>query len=505
MKHETVAEALGEIDQAYIAQAAVPRRLRWRPIAAAAAVLAVVLLAGLLPHMIPENQTSSPALRGTQPVVQGTAPVDLGRPNAIASPDTLQLSSLVAAPSYPEMVQKPNGADYTDNGEGYEAALQAWRSSRKQQYAQPSGYASSLADFWDRSLREFLSGQTENAAYSPVNVYMAMAMLAEITEGGSRQEILDLFGLSSIEDLRTQVSRVWNAHYSADGETTTVLANSLWLDSYFSYKQAAADTLAKDYFASVFHGDLGTEEMNGQLRQWLDSQTGGLLQEQVSEVELDPRTVIALASTVYFSAGWSPEFSVEDTTQALFHANGVDILTQFMCQTLVIAPLYQGADYTAVRLPMSGSNGMWLILPNADKTVDDVLASGEYLQMCTGGRSDYKLYDISLRMPKFDITGQMDLAEGFKNMGVTSVFDAATADFGAITDEPAWVGRIDHACRVAVDEEGCVAAAYTLLQTYGTCSPQERENIDFILDRPFLFVITSQDDLPLFAGVVNAP
>ena len=33
----------------------------------------------------------------------------------------------------------------------------------------------------------------------------------------------------------------------------------------------------------------------------------------------------------------------------------------------------------------------------------------------------------------------------------------------------------------------------------------EEQEIDFILDRPFLFAITSQDGLPLFVGVVNQP
>ena len=32
-----------------------------------------------------------------------------------------------------------------------------------------------------------------------------------------------------------------------------------------------------------------------------------------------------------------------------------------------------------------------------------------------------------------------------------------------------------------------------------------KEEIDFILDRPFLFVLTNRDGLPLFMGVVNAP
>jgi serine protease inhibitor len=42
------------------------------------------------------------------------------------------------------------------------------------------------------------------------------------------------------------------------------------------------------------------------------------------------------------------------------------------------------------------------------------------------------------------------------------------------------------------------------MMTCGAARPPEDE-IDFILDRPFLFLITSRDNLPLFAGVVENP
>ena len=53
-------------------------------------------------------------------------------------------------------------------------------------------------------------------------------------------------------------------------------------------------------------------------------------------------------------------------------------------------------------------------------------------------------------------------------------------------------------------EKGVTAASYMEIPGAGAAEPPE-EIIDFILDRPFLFVITNRYDLPLFAGVVNQP
>ena len=74
-----------------------------------------------------------------------------------------------------------------------------------------------------------------------------------------------------------------------------------------------------------------------------------------------------------------------------------------------------------------------------------------------------------------------------------------------ITAAPLYLSQTQHAARVAVDEEGVVAAAYTLLAEAGCGMPEKLEEVDFILDRPFLFAITGEDSLPLFAGVVAEP
>ena len=80
----------------------------------------------------------------------------------------------------------------------------------------------------------FLSGAgEENRVYSPLNVYMALAMLAEVTGGESRAQVLNLLGSDSLESFRSQASDLWNDHYCDDGATTSILASSLWLDEGF--------------------------------------------------------------------------------------------------------------------------------------------------------------------------------------------------------------------------------------------------------------------------------
>lgn len=471
--NEKLNDALNEISDKHIAEAAKPKKHRPYWLAAVAAVLAVVILVGVL---IPKK-----------------TPLDL-----------IPLANQVTAAEYPKLLQKPDYGQYSDD-KAYYLAMREWRQDQSAQHDQPEGYADSLTNFWLRSTAEFLTGE-ENQVYSPLNVYMALAMLAETTDGNSRRQILKLLGHNSIEQLREQVGYVWNAHYNNDGETVSILANSLWLDTQYSFHRPVADTLAESYYASVFYGDLGTEKMDEQLRTWINDQTGGLLKEQAENLHLEPETVFALASTVYFKAAWEDKFSKNATVEDTFHGYDGDTMASFMNQTLNCATYYWGDDFGAICMDLTGDNKMWLILPNEGKTVQDVLKSDSYLRM-TLDPSDWKdqaMVRVNLSLPKFDVAGQMDLIDGMKRLGVTDVFDSTVSDFTAITNQPLlYVSKIDHAARVTIDEEGVEAAAYTVIveYTYGFAESE----IDFVLDRPFLFVVSSQDDLPLFAGVVNEP
>ena len=420
--------------------------------------------------------------------------------------DSALLANQVAAAEYPQMVKKPNYNDYRSD-DSYYTAYNAWRESQNRQYDQPEGYADSLTDFFYHSMAQFLQGEG-NPTCSPVNVYLAMAMLAETTGGNSRQQILDLFGVDNIEQLRQQASHVWNAHYSDDGETTLLLANSLWLDEAYTFHQQTANLLAESYYASSFRGDLGTEALNKALQAWLNDNTGGLLKDQAENVELDPQTVFALASTVYFTTGWESKFSKSNTKDAVFHLSNTDKTVPFMHKTMIGWSYYWSENFTAIYLELTGNNRMWLILPDEGYTTADILSGEDYLRMTLdpGSWENKGSYQINLSLPKFDVVNQTDLIEGMKAMGVTDIFDHTVSDFTPMTDTPMlYVDQINHAARVSIDEEGCRAAAFTVISVPGAGPPPELNEIDFVLDRPFLFVVSSRDHLPLFAGVVNHP
>ena len=166
-----------------------------------------------------------------------------------------------------------------------------------------------------------------------------------------------------------------------------------------------------------------------------------------------------------------------------------------------------GDQFSAVGKSVLYGGTLWMVLPDEGVSVDQLLDDPEVMEflLSNGEWENQKYLRVNLSMPKFDVSGQLDLIEGLQAMGITDVFDPAVSDFTPMTEavEDISVTQATHAARVAVDEEGVTAAACTAMAMGGSGMPEDE--VDFTLDRPFLFVLTSAAGQPLFAGVVNQP
>ena len=428
-------------------------------------------------------------------------------------------AAALAAPVYPSMAPQPNQDDYLkENGwevdDSYYEAYSAWRSDLLALRRQPAGYADGLEGYFAGSIRQFLSGaEGENRVFSPLNLYMALAMLAEITDGSSRQQILDLLGAESLDALRQQAGAIWRASFQNDGVTASVLASSLWMRQDIAYVPETLENLAKYYYASSFRGEMGSAEYDALLQRWLNEQTGGLLEEQAAGVHMDPRTVLALATAIYFKAPWTSEFQAYFTEDGSFFGPDGEETVAFLHGSREI-PWYWGAQFSAVGLGMENGGDMWFLLPEEGVTPEALLQDAELMAFLLlrnkGAWAQQKTPLVHLTIPKLDVSSDLELSEELQALGLTEVFDAKRSDFTPLTRdvEELVVSSVQHAARVKLDEEGCEAAAYTVIMVATEAAELEEpepEEIYFVLDRPFLFVLTNADGLPLFVGLVNHP
>lgn len=510
MKHEIMQDALSQISDRHIAEAAEKRRCfpHWGALAACLALALVIgiVVAGLSPSVSMEGPPATQPTTDSAPNKQEFPMEPSPKDPEVFTPETVQAENLLASPKYPEL------AAYSDNYEQW----QLWWEGYRELHKNPEGYVDNLTDFFARSIPEFLSENTQNTAYSPVSLYIALSMLAQTAGGETQQEILALLGAENAAELAEQAGLIWRNHYWNDGATTSIFANALWLDDAYQFRQETVDLIADSLYASVYRGALETPEMNTALKDWLNAQTGGLLENSIRELDsMNELTALVLTSTVLYRCKWEDEFLAGRNTQELFHGTTGDQTVTFMNRTCFYNPYCWGEDFSATYLYLEDNSKMWLILPDEGYTPQDILASGNALDMIlrcspdaynTDAYSNQKQVMINLSLPKFDVTGDLDLTEGMKKLGILQASDPVLADFSGIdpADQGLYLDSANQATRVVIDEEGVIAASYTVMAEAGSGMPPEEE-VDFVLDRPFLFVVESPDGVPMFTGIVNQP
>ena len=69
----------------------------------------------------------------------------------------------------------------------------------------------------------------------------------------------------------------------------------------------------------------------------------------------------------------------------------------------------------------------------------------------------------------------------------------------------AYVDEITHEAVIDVNDKGCEAAAYTLIDIAPNCPITDNMTYYFDADRPFIYYISNNDGVPVFVGVVNDP
>lgn len=423
--------------------------------------------------------------------------------------------NVLAQADYPSLTKVPNEEDYTnDNGEvdydKIDEEFNKWDRDQKQLETDQEPY------IFYQNYREFLKNANaemfenlgdKNLVYSPLNIYMASSMLAELSDGNTQKQIFDLLHSSTIEEIRANAKDIWKNNYQDDGKSTSILANSMWTKEGLEYNKATLAELTKNYYASLYEGNFGDEEYNKLLKEWINKNTNNLLEDSADGLKFKDNTVMALISTIYYQDSWKDNFDPNQNTKDVFKSPSGDQNVEFM-NSKVETMGYEGNNFMAADLDYGTNAAMMFIKPKEGNTLQDVMKSEDFNKLLENS-SQYEnsnKYDVNFKVPKFDITSDLDMIEIMKKLGITDVFDPAKSDLSRLmeNDNNMFVDQFQHSARVKIDEEGTEAAAYTVIAIEETAYLEEPEEIDMKLDEPFIFAIRNKDGAVTFVGAVNS-
>ena len=359
-------------------------------------------------------------------------------------------------------------------------------------------YVNAVNDFSFKLFKETYD-KKKSQVLSPLSVSFVLGMLNDGAEGETAQQIMDAMGFKDAD--KTAVNEfcanlIENAP-KVDPNVKLNIANAIFVNAAenVQLKSGFAQDMQNYYKAAAQSLDFSSPSAVGTINKWCADQTENTITKILDKTK--PDELLYLLNAIYFKATWTDRFNPKHTKEETFtKENGTQITKPMMFRNAMILWTHL-KNFSCVCLPYSsGAFQMFLMLPDRDVTVSQMLSNldTETFKMI---KADMYPYSITVKIPRFTTSADINLIDHLKNMGITKAF-TTEAEFPNITDKNLFVNLFKQAAKIEVNEEGTKVAAVTVAGGYDSANEPPS---DFIADRPFAYLIQeSTSGTILFMG-----
>jgi len=361
----------------------------------------------------------------------------------------------------------------------------------------------------------------ENIFISPSSIYHTLMLAYFGSHGETQDELETALGFDTLGKSEVLKTYMYDRAYQAVRENTPGLgyvfkhANKLYFEQDLKLNDCLRLALADQIETVDFKTDAEAARVN--MNSWVEDITKGHIKDLVPEGYVDYSTKAAIVNAAYFKGQWLSQFKTKDTKFGNFYIKRDQIrMVKFMVQKGSFN-YYVSEELQAhvLELPYEGDHvSMMIILPpwqddSLQETVKRMTPDTLQAVVSEIKTGFYKVEKLDVMIPKFSISGSLELVEPLGNIGVNTLFGGSSnltgfLDQYSVSDDSISLNSAKHKSFIEVNEEGSEAAAATAVLGFRSARPLFHS--EFKADHPFLFLIyDKQQDTILFFGVYQHP
>ncbi|MCR5627103.1 MAG: hypothetical protein K6F99_07275 [Lachnospiraceae bacterium] len=410
--------------------------------------------------------------------------------------------------------EEPNDLILDGNNDTQSGSVSS-EDSAKTEEVNVQGDIKTVADAVNKFDHDFFqkAATDKNLFYSSYSLLNALALLDNAAEGDTKAELEEVLGITDIAAFNSSIKEYLKKGQNEQARVST--ANGIWVSKEAQFApeyESEYKPLAEEYFEAVikeadFKNDL--DGVKKDISGWVSDKTEGMIGDYTPLC--DESTIVDIVNAVYFYGEWQKKFDASDTYDGDF--NGLNKTSNNVSLMRMDDKHFRFTEdengIKAIALPYGdGSKEMDIFIP-ADGQEKNIVELMKGLDAAAEQALIEKLNSAEeetiskVIIPKFTFDNKIDnLSDILKEMGIKSAFENKN-EFTKIAQDLV-VSDIGHKAKIEVDEEGSRAAAVTEAMMNLTSVAESDRKLEFIADKPFVFVIRDKDNnLILFRGMIT--
>lgn len=360
---------------------------------------------------------------------------------------------------------------------------------------------STLSVFQKTTMQTYVDTE-DNFIISPISLYYALAMCMNGSEDIS--EYQELMNFEDINIINQNLEKHFRNTYTNEKNAKLQIANSIWVDNKYTIKESYIDLLKQYYYVDMYSVNFASDETIQNITDWVNHYTRGLLNKTIENYDYlkNNQTMMSLFNTLYFKCDWLNKDTInKDEILDLFYG------TKSTTEELYIAKKAYGSSYETDKYAIiqdgfEGGNKIYYILPNDNILLDEIIKSTETMSEVINLMTTSDLWEeyiVGYCVPEFDITYNIDFTKQFPKYD----FDVSNIEYTKMIEETKLsIDKVIQDTRLILNREGVEATSVTQTDLLPSAPPRENYRA-YYLNRPFMYVITDSNNIPLFSGVIK--
>jgi len=301
-------------------------------------------------------------------------------------------------------------------------------------------------------------------------------------DGATEDEILSALSIDEVNDLSDD--------FFVSNLSSTLTANSVWIQKDFSLKAAFLGSLASYFDNEIMHANFSNNPNQSrlQINRWVGQHTNNNILNLLKENDISKRTRLVLVNALYMLSKWKKAFDKSKTIDKDFYLKHKSMKLPTM-QMKDKMKYFEDGHIKSVSIGLEDSLLYTVILPHQDTMMSYVEKNldNNYFALI---RQRSKSHDVALSLPRMTLHYSVSLKDHLFSMGVKQAFLDGKANFSRMRDEnDLAISNVVHQSTIDLDEVGVEASAATAVIIRVKTTSIKKSKI-FNANRPFIFIIS---------------